>query len=134
MHFDWPGAGIRAANLLNEELLVGDGAGFGWVDFNAALEVSAILDADARGGNIADDGAVFFDIDAIGGVEIADDFAENNGLAGVNFRIELGGGTDGESMAGQGNGAIHFAVDLKVFYTDDFTFDLQASTQARGTA
>lgn len=35
--------------------LIGGGLGFGWIDFDATLEMGAVLDADARRGNIADD-------------------------------------------------------------------------------
>src|SRR5437667_11601885 len=71
--------------------LVGGGLSLGWVDFDAALEVGAVLDADARRGNISYDRAIFLDVDAAAGVEIPDDFAVNDHLASLNFEIELGG-------------------------------------------
>ena len=36
--------------------------GFGWVDFDAALEVGAVLNADAGREDIADDGAFLLDV------------------------------------------------------------------------
>ncbi len=39
--------------------------GFGRVDFDAALELSAVLNANARRRNVADDRAVLFDVDAV---------------------------------------------------------------------
>jgi len=36
-------------------LLIRGGLRLSWVDFDAALEVGAVLDADARRGNISDD-------------------------------------------------------------------------------
>jgi len=114
--------------------LAGGGLGFSWVDFDAALEVSAILDADARGGDIADDGAVGLDVDALAGVDIPDDFAVDDDLPGVNFRIELGLGADGEFVAVERDGAIHFAVNLQIFGTGDVTLDCEAGPQSRGVA
>lgn len=109
---------------------IGSGLGFGRVDFDAALEVGAVLDADARGGDIAGHRAVGFDVDAVAGVEIADDFAVDDDFAGANFGIEHGGGADGELMAIQRDRAVDLAVDLQVFRTGDVPVDVQAGAQA----
>src|SRR5579859_2510521 len=92
--------------------------------------MGAVLDADAGGGNIADDRAVGFDIDAVAGVEIADDFAVDHHFPGANFGSEHGGGANGKLMAVERDGAVHFAVNLQVFRTSELTFDMQAGTQA----
>lgn len=110
------------------------GLGFGRIDFDAALEVGAIFDADAGGGNVADDGAVFFDVDAAAGVDITHNLAENNQFTSVNFGIELSCGTHGEFVAVERDGTVYFAVNLEVFFANDFTLDGKAGPEARGTA
>jgi hypothetical protein len=123
--------GVHSARRMrNRALLTHGGLGFGRVDFDAALEMGAIFDADARGGNVADDRAFALDVDAVAGVEVADDFAKHDHLAGMNFGIEHGGGTDGELMAVQRDGAVHLSVNLQVFRAGELTLDMQARTQA----
>lgn len=106
------------------------GLGFGRIDFDAPFEMGAILDADARGGYVADDRAVGLNVDAVAGVEIADDFAEHDDFACMNFGSEHGSGADGKLMAIERDGAIHLAVDLQVFRAGELTLDMQARTQA----
>ena len=53
--------------------------------------MGAILDADARRRNVADDGAVFLDVHAAAGVHVANDFAVGDDFSGVNLRSELRG-------------------------------------------
>ena len=114
----------------NQAALACGGLGFGRFDFDAALEMGAIFDADARGGNVADDRAIGLDVDAIAGVDVADDFAKHDDFAGMNFRSEHGRGADGELMAIERNGAVHLAVNLQIFRAGELTFDMQARTQA----
>ena len=82
-------------------LLVCGSLGLGRVDFDAALEMGAIFDADTRSGNVTNDRAIRFNIHAVARVEIADDFAEYDYFAGMNFGIELGGRAHGQVMAAQ---------------------------------
>jgi hypothetical protein len=109
--------------------LIRGGLRFGWVDFDAALEMGAVLDTDAGGGNVAGHRAVGLDVHAIA-VEVADDFAVNDHFAGMNFGIEHGGGADNELMAIERDRAFHLAVNLQVFRTGELTLDMQAGTQA----
>jgi len=111
-------------------LLIGGGLGLGRVDFDAALEMSAVLDADARGGNIADHGAIGFDVNAVASVEIADDFTVDHYFTSANFGIEHGVWTYGELMAVQRDGAVHFAVNLQVISAGELTLDTKAGAQA----
>src|SRR5712664_2363091 len=53
-------------------LIGGSVLGLGGVDLDATLELRAVLDADAGGGDVADDRAVALDVDAIARVKIAD--------------------------------------------------------------
>src|SRR5580700_2441666 len=119
-----------ALGMGNQSALPRGGLGFGWVDFDAALEMSAIFDADASGGNVADDRAVGLDVDAVAGIEVADDFAKHDHFAGMNLGIEHGRGADGELMAIERDGAVHLAVNLQIFRAGELTLDMQARTQA----
>src|SRR5713226_6996677 len=96
--------------------------------------MGAVLDADARGGNVADDGAVLLDVDAAAGVHIADNFAVGNDVASMNFGSKLGRRADGQFMALERDGAIDDAVDLQVFRTGDLALDLDACAETRTTA
>src|SRR5690348_852656 len=110
----------------------GVGLGLCRIDFDAALEVGAVFDADAGSGNIADDGAVLADIDAAAGAEIADDRAEDDDFAGFDFGIERGGRADGELVSAKRDGAFDLAVDLEIFGADDLAFDPKRRTDTRG--
>src|SRR5215472_222439 len=107
---------------------------FGRVDFDAALEMGAVLDADARRINVADNGAILLDVHAATGVDVADHFAVSHHVAGMNFRFELRGGTNGELVTLEADGAVDDSVDLQIFRTVDLTLDLDAATEARGAA
>src|SRR5204862_6358121 len=109
--------------------LVGGGLSLGWVDFDATLEVGAVLDADARRGNISHDRAILLDVDAAACVEVLDDFAVNDHSASLNFGIELGGGAYGQFVAGERDGAVHLAVDPQVLGAGKMSLDCQARTQ-----
>jgi hypothetical protein len=74
--------------------LIGSGFGFRRIDFDAALKIGAVFDADSRASNVTSDGAVFRDFDAPAGMDIADDLAVDNYFAGANFRIQLRCGAD----------------------------------------
>jgi hypothetical protein len=113
---------------------IGGGLGFGRVDFYAALEVGAIFDADARGRNVSDDGAVFFDFDAAASVDVSYKFAGNGNFTRVNFGMELGGGPYDEFVALERDGAIDLAINLEIFRAGNLTVDLDAGTDACGAA
>ena len=104
----------------------------GGVDLDAAFELRAVLDANPRRGDVAYDGTIAFDVDAVAGVKIANHLAVHDHLARVNLGGELRRGPHGELMTAQGNGSIDLPVDLQIFGAGDLTFDLQAGTKARG--
>src|SRR5579871_5220226 len=61
----------------------------GALDFDVALEVGALFDADARGGDVADHFAVLLDFHAIAGLQVAGDVAVDDHFARADFGIEL---------------------------------------------
>src|SRR5712664_2196955 len=114
--------------------LNGGGLGLGRVDFDAALEVGAVLDANARRGNITDDLAILLDVHAATGEDVADDFAVDDHIASVNFGMELSRRAYGEFMSVERDGAVYLTVDLQVFFAGDMPLDLQACAQTRRLA
>src|SRR5258705_10067700 len=115
-------------------LIGGSVVRFGGVDLDATFELGAVFNADTRCGNVADHGAIALDVYAVTGVHIADHFSVNDNFARMNLRSELRRGSDGESVAAQRDGSIHFSIDLQVFRAGDVSLDLQAGTKTRGTA
>ena len=121
---------LRTCNSGGQILLIGGGLGFGWVDFDAASEMGAVFDADARGGNVADDGTVFLDVNAAPSVDIANDLAVSDYVPGVNFRMELSRRAHDEFMAVERDRPLDCAVNLKVFGARNLALDFQAGAQA----
>jgi hypothetical protein len=111
--------------------LIRCGLRLGWVNFDAALEVRSVLDADARRGNVADNRAIRLDVDAVARMDVPHHFAKNHHFCCVNLGMDLSAGANGQCMAAERDWAIHFAIDLQVFRAGDMTFDLKARTQAR---
>ena len=64
------------------------------VDLDGALEVGAVLDHDARGGEVAVYRAVLLDFDPILGPQIALHRAVNHDFAGDDIGSNFGGGAD----------------------------------------
>ena len=88
--------------------------GSGWIDFDAALEMGSVFDADSSTGKVAGDGPVFRDFDPASSVNVADKLAIYHHFAGVDFRIELRRRADNKPMAVEGNWPFYDAVDLQV--------------------
>ena len=78
--------------------LIGRGFGSRRVNFDSALKMSAIFNADASASNVTSDGALFRDFDAAPGMDVADNLAVDKHFAGVDFRLELGRRADGQLM------------------------------------
>ena len=104
----------------------GDGA-FGFVawlaDVDAALEEGAVFDGDAGGDDVAGEGAFAADVDAIGGLAVAADLAENDDLASADVGGYLAVAADGDAVAGEVDGAFDFTVDVEGLGTGDLAFD-----------
>jgi hypothetical protein len=78
---------FRLANVVIPGwLLIGGGVvRLGRVDLDAAPELGTVLDANARGGDVADYGAIALYVDTIAGVKIANYLSEDDNLPGVNL-------------------------------------------------
>jgi hypothetical protein len=104
----------------------GNGAlGFvAWLaDVDAALEEGAVFDRDASGDDVAGEGTFAADVNAIGGLAVAANFAEDDDLAGADVRGYLAIAADGNAVAGEVDSAFDFTVDVERFGTGDFAFD-----------
>ena len=75
--------------------------GLATLDLDVAFEVGAVLDADARCDDVADDFAILLDLDAIAHADIADGLAVDHDFAGVDFGIQLSAASDGEPVISQ---------------------------------
>src|SRR6266849_4610118 len=74
---NWPPFGYR---------LVGGGIlRLSGVDLDATFELRAVLDANPRGGDVADDGAITLDVDAVAGMNIADYLSVDDNFSRVNL-------------------------------------------------
>ena len=107
----------------------GRGAGLGFVawlaDVDAALEEGAVFDGDASGDDVAGEGTFRPDVDAIGSLAVAADFAENDDLAGADVGGYLAVAANGDAVAGEVDGAFDFTVDVEGFGTGDLAFDYE---------
>ncbi len=107
----------------------GHGA-FGFVawlaDVDAALEEGTVFDGDASGDDVAGQGTFAANVDAIGGLAVAANFAENDDFAGADVGGYLAIAADGDAVAGEVDGAFDFTVDVEGLGTRDLAFDDEA--------
>ena len=106
------------------------GAGLGFVawlaDVDAALEEGAVFDGDASGDNVAGKGAFTANVDSIGGLAVAANFAENDDLASADVGGHLAVAADGDAVAGKVDGSFDFTVDVERFGTGNLAFNYEA--------
>ncbi len=100
------------------------------IDFDGAFEVRAIFDHDARGGQLAEDRTIFFDLDAVASTQIALDLAVDEDLGGQDVGGDLGAGADGEFATFHLDQSVDGAVHEEVLVSGDLAFDEQICTQA----
>jgi hypothetical protein len=74
----------------------------GAVDGNYTFEVGAVLDHDMGGGEIAGDGGMLFDFDAIIYTKAALDGAINDYFPGQGLGVYVGSFSDGQAMSRNG--------------------------------
>src|ERR1700687_5888835 len=98
----WPklnGFGCRSGRWGGRRLGERAGTGAlvrGLVDFDRTLEVGAVLDHDARGGEITIDGAILLDLDPVFGAKVALHGAVDHDFPGNDIGGYLGRGADGK--------------------------------------
>jgi len=101
------------------------GLAFGLLDVDAALEESAILDADARGRDIAGQSALGANVHAIRGRDIAAHLAQDHNLAGGDAGGDLAVSAYGYAVTGQIDAALDLAVDKQRLGAGDLALDDQ---------
>jgi len=114
--------------------LISGGLRFSRINFDAAFEMSAVLDAYTRRRDIPDDRAIAPDVDATTRVNITDNFSISDDVAGMDFGREFGGRADCEFVTLQGNRSIHDTVNLQIFVARDLALDLNGCAKARDVA
>src|SRR5579859_150192 len=100
------------------------------VNFDRALEVGAIFNADARRGQVAIDGAIFLDFNAVIGAKITLHTAVDNNFAGNDVSSEFRGGTDGKFPLIELDQSFDGAIDQQIFVAGNFTFDMEARSES----
>ena len=95
-------------------------------DVDAALEEGAVFDGDAGGDDVAGEGTFAANVDAIGGLAVAANFAENDDFAGADVGGYLAVAADGDAVAGEIDGAFDFTVDVEGLGTGNLAFDDEA--------
>ncbi len=109
---------------------LGGGGWLGFVawlaDIDAALEEGTVFDGDACGDDVAGEGAFGADVDAIGGLAVTADLAEDDDLACADVGGYLAIAADGDAVAGEVDGAFDFTVDVEGLGTGDFALDDEA--------
>ena len=107
----------------------GGGAGLGFVawlaDVDAALEEGAVFDGDASGDDVAGEGTFGANVDAIGGLAVAANFAENDDFASADVGGYLAVAADGDAVAGEVDGAFDFTVDVEGLGSGDLAFNYE---------
>ena len=94
-----------------------------FTDVDAAFEEGAVFDGDAGGDDVAGEGAVAANVDAIAGGKVAADFAEHDDLTGVDVGGDYAIAADGDAVAGQIDGTFHPTVNVKRLGAGDFALN-----------
>src|SRR5437879_13315508 len=102
------------------------------INFDGALKICAVLDHDARGGQVPDYGTIFLDLDAITSAQIALHTSIDHHFAGHKIGCDFGAGSNGQFAVVQLNKAFHSAIHLQVLVTRNLTLDMQARSQTGG--
>src|ERR1700728_1862341 len=91
-------------------------------DIDTALEISAVLDDDTAGLDIADELGFLLDVDLVGGVHVALNGALDDDFAGFQAGLHARVRADGEPVFVALDRAFHFSVDGQVFTRKDLAF------------
>src|SRR5271169_3665042 len=101
----------------------------GLTDVDATLKIGALFDADALGDDVAGERTLTANVEAIAGRHIAANFTQNNDLPGSNIGRDDAVAADGDTVAGQVDGAFHAPIDVKRLRAGDFAFNDKRLTQ-----
>jgi hypothetical protein len=106
----------------------GSALGFvAWLaDVDAAFEEGAVFDGDACGDDVAGKRTFAADVDAVRGLAVAANFAENDDLAGADVGCYLTVAANGDAVAGEVDGTFDFAINVERLGTGDLTLDDKA--------
>jgi hypothetical protein len=102
------------------------GLGFSLANVDAALEESAILDADAGAGHVAGESAVGADIHAIRSRNIAADLAQDDDFARGDAGDHLAVAAHRDAVSGKADAALDFAIDKQRLRAGDVALEDQA--------
>src|SRR5581483_9757771 len=92
-------------------------------NLNSAFERGAILDADARGRNIAVHRAFRANVHAIAALDVASHFAHDHNFAGLDAGVHFAVTANGDAALGHGDFALDPPVNVKSFRAADFALD-----------
>src|SRR5216683_5262274 len=92
----------------------------GPIDLNGALEIRAVLNHDARRGQISDHRAILLDFDAVASPQIALHGAINDDFARYNVCGQLCAGPHGEFAVFELNQPFDAAVYMQIFISGNF--------------
>src|SRR5467141_2863381 len=104
------------------------------INLHAALEISAILNADPSRCNIADHRAILLNLDSVASMKIALDLAVDNDFACGDFGIQLSGASYGQPSALKRDRTLNFAIDLQIFFARDLALNREGCPQGRHIA
>ena len=99
-------------------------------DVDAALEERAIFNADAGRGHVAGEGAFGTDVDAISGIDVALELAEDDDFAGADAGRDIAVLAHRDAIAGNADAALNLAVDEQGFGAGNLALDGEALADA----
>ena len=92
---------------------------FGLHDVDAALEVRAVLDDDARRADVPDQFGILADLNLVRGLHVALDGAQRHHFARLDGRAHGPVRPDRQLVLQGFHGAFHFAIDVQVFAAEN---------------
>ena len=104
------------------------------VDLDRTFEVRAVLDHDARGGEVTIDGAILLDLDTVFGAKVTLHGAEDHDFAGNDIGGHFGSGADGKLPLIELDQPFDRTIDQQIFTAGDLAFYVQARSEASAGA
>jgi len=104
------------------------------LDVDASFEDSAILDADARRDDIADQLRALPDFDFVAGLDVALHLSEDDDVTGADAGLDAAGWSDGDLVIRRIDRALDIAVDIEVFFRKYLANNFYSLPDRSGTA